>query len=159
PQTRTAPSPAAIAIFPQANTDITISPATSPTHYFNASNAEASASTLSGPTFAYSGPGNELFVADSGNHPLLVMPMPGTSLGAATKVLGQDQFNFMSPNLVEGREFQFSSVDTNGTHVDGGIVIDQTSDPPHLYVADTYNNRILGFNDARTIKPGAKADL
>jgi uncharacterized protein (TIGR03437 family) len=34
-----------------------------------------------------------------------------------------------------------------------------TSSPPHLYVADTYNNRILGFSDVRKIATGAKADI
>jgi uncharacterized protein (TIGR03437 family) len=156
PQTRTGPSPSAAAIFPQANTDIT---SVLISHYVNAGNAEASSSSLNGPTQAFLSPNNELFVADSSNHRILVMPVPVTSFSAATRVLGQDQFNLMSPNLVEGREFQFTFSDQNGLHADGGVVIDQTSNPPHLYVADTYNNRILGFDDARIIKPGAKADL
>ena len=102
---------------------------------------------------------NELFVADTANHRVLVLPQPTTTFSPATRVLGQDQFSYMSPNLIEGREFQFTSADQNGLHVDGGLVIDQNANPPHLYVADTYNNRILGFNDVRTIRPGARADL
>ena len=122
------------------------------TRYTNTGNAEASAATLSAPTYAYLGPNNELFVADSGNHRVLVMPASGTAISAATRVLGQDQFNFMSPNLVEGREFQFNLTDSNNqTHYDGGIVVDQNANPPHLYIADTYNNRILGFRDARAV--------
>jgi uncharacterized protein (TIGR03437 family) len=157
PATRTGPSPVAAAVFPQSNTDIT---SVLPVHYTNAGNAEASASSLSAPSFAMVGPTNELFIADSANHRVLVLPAPSTGFSAATRVFGQDQFNFMSPNLLEGREFQFTTQDSNGAlHVDGGIAIDQTSNPPHLYVADTYNNRILGFFDARLIKPGAKADI
>ncbi len=156
PQTRTGPSPAAIAVFPQANQDTT-SVLTS--HYVNAGNAEAAADRLNQPTYAYVSPQNELFVADSANHRVLVMPQPTTTFSPANRVFGQDQFNYMSPNLIEGREFQFTTADQSGAHVDGGLVIDQNSNPPHLYVADTYNNRILGFNDARTIRPGAKADL
>src|SRR5262249_41567108 len=40
-----------------------------------------------------------------------------------------------------------------------GIAIDKTSSPPHLYVADTYNNRILGFRDVRNVRPGDRADV
>jgi sugar lactone lactonase YvrE len=158
PQTRTGPSPQAQSggIFPSLNANTT---SVLPSHYVNAGNAEASASSLNAPSFAYVGPDNELFISDTANHRVLVMPMPTTSFSAATRVLGQDQFNFMSPNLVEGREFQFTFADQSGRHADGGIVVDQNSNPPHLYVADTYNNRILGFNDARSIKPGAQADL
>ena len=46
-----------------------------------------------------------------------------------------------------------------GSQVDAGVAIDQKSDPPHLYVADTYNNRILGFKDFRTVRPGTRADV
>jgi uncharacterized protein (TIGR03437 family) len=156
PQTRTGPSPQATAIFPQVNADVA---SVILSHYTNGGNAEASSSTLYGPTFAVVGPNNELFVADTNNHRVLALPTPTTSFSAATKVFGQDQFNHMSANLIEGREFQFTSSDSSGNHADGGIVIDQNSNPPHLYVADTYNNRILGFNDARAVKPGVQADL
>src|SRR5581483_10636547 len=156
PATRTGPSPQASAIFPQANTDLAI---VLPSHYINAGNAEASPSSLNFPTFAVVGPNGELLLSDTGNHRVLVLPAPVTSFSPATRVLGQDQFNFMSPNLIEGCEFQFTFTDSNGNHGDSGIVIDQNSNPPHLYVADTYNNRILGFNDARSIKVGAQADL
>ena len=30
---------------------------------------------------------------------------------------------------------------------------------PHLYVADTYNHRVLGFKDFRKVQGGAKADI
>jgi uncharacterized protein (TIGR03437 family) len=102
---------------------------------------------------------SELYVADAGNNRVVVMPAPqnGDSFGPATRVLGQDAMNLNSPNLVEGREFDFQSL-VNGS-VDAGIAIDMTSSPPHLYVADTYNNRILGFSDLRKITTGAKADI
>lgn len=105
---------------------------------------------------------SELYVADSGNNRVVVLPqnaMPqnGASFGAATMVLGQDAMNLNSPNLVEGREFDFDNVTTGGA--DTGIAVDFTANPPHLYVADTYNNRILGYNDLRNIGAGVKADL
>jgi len=99
---------------------------------------------------------NELYVADSGNHRVVVLPYKNGVFSAATRVLGQDGMTFNAPNLVEGREFDF----TNGTSAaEAGLAIDLNSTPPHLYVADTYNNRILGFNDLRNLQPGQKADI
>ena len=120
---------------------------------------EASAATLSGPvgvTLA----GGELYVADAGNHRLIVLPQDSvTFFGPAVRLAGQDQFAFNSPNLIEGREFDFILQTSRGTLADAGIVVDVNSDPPHLYVADTYNNRILGFRDLRKARPGDRADL
>jgi hypothetical protein len=39
------------------------------------------------------------------------------------------------------------------------LAIDSTGDTPHLYVSDPCNNRVLGFKDARTVVPTAKADI
>jgi uncharacterized protein (TIGR03437 family) len=135
------------------------------TRYINGANgsatpvAEPASNTFSAPYAALLS-GNELFVVDTFNHRVLVMPQQGTSFGPATRVIGQDQFNYNSINLIEGREFQFVVPVGNGTGVaDAAMIVDQTSNPPHLYVADTYNNRVLGFLDARTVRPGATADL
>jgi uncharacterized protein (TIGR03437 family) len=95
--------------------------------------------------------GNELFVVDSNNNRVIVMPYSGGTFGAATRVLGQDRMDAGSPNLIEGREFQFGS--------ETSLAVDTRSDPPHLYVADTLNNRVLGFRDIRKVRPGDKADL
>ncbi|MGA2716047.1 MAG: hypothetical protein ABSG41_23350 [Bryobacteraceae bacterium] len=102
---------------------------------------------------------SELYVADSGNNRVVVLPQSqnGASFGPASMVLGQDAMNLNSPNLVEGREFDFTGLATRG--VDAGLAVDFNANPPHLYVADTYNNRILGYNDLRNIAAGAKADL
>jgi uncharacterized protein (TIGR03437 family) len=100
--------------------------------------------------------GAELYVADAFNNRVVVMPVNGTAIGNATRVLGQDQMNLNAPNLVEGREFDFSSISGS---FDAGLAVDLTSTPPHLYVADTYNNRILGYADLRNFQSGAKADL
>ena len=116
----------------------------------------ASASTLNHPAAAVFF-NSELYVADSGNNRTLVMPQGGSAFAPATRVLGQDAMNLNAPNLVEGREFNFQNPNTGAP--DAGIVVDLTSGTPHLYVADPYNNRILGYNDLRNIQPGAKADL
>ncbi len=123
-----------------------------------------SASTFSGPVSRHNAneangvsaavfAGKDLFVADAGNNRVLVFPQgPDGNFSAANRVLGQVDFQYSAVNLVEGREFYFQS---SG----GAAVIDQKSTPPHLYVSDPQNNRVLGFNDYRTVKPGDKADL
>ncbi len=100
--------------------------------------------------------GNDLYVVDTGNHRVLDLPFQSSNgtFGPARAVLGQDLMDQMAPNLVEGREFYFT-----GQTNDAGLAIDSTGDTPHLYVADTYNNRILGFKDYRQLKAGMTADL
>ena len=39
------------------------------------------------------------------------------------------------------------------------MAVDLNSNPPRLYVADTYNNRILGYRDLRNLQAGVKADI
>jgi len=114
--------------------------------------APSSASTLAEPVGAFFF-NSSLYVADAGNSRVLVLPQSGSGFGAATGVLGQLQFTLNSPNLIEGREFDFSA---GG---DAGIAIDFSSAVPHLYISDTYNNRILGFYDLRNIQPGQYADI
>jgi uncharacterized protein (TIGR03437 family) len=125
---------------------------------------EPNETTLSSPIGA-SHSGSELVVADTGNHRVLVYP--GTAAGGtATRVFGQMTFTFAAPNLIEGREmFIFNGfsnqANLSGNFSDGGgIAIDtRSSDPPHLYVADTFNNRVLGYKDARLVRPGDRADI
>ncbi|HYA17525.1 MAG TPA: hypothetical protein VEF06_08675, partial [Bryobacteraceae bacterium] len=117
---------------------------------------QPNASTLSFPGAAVIF-GSEIYIADTGNERVIVMPesQPGPTFGAGTRVLGQDGFSFNAPNLVEGREFDF----TASSSIDAGIAVDLNSTPPHLYVADTYNNRILGYKDLRSVQSGQKADI
>ena len=78
----------------------------------------------------------------------------------AQLVAGQDGFDVRAPNLLEGREFDFVGRSSDGsTLVDSGIVVDLNSNPPHLYVSDTYNHRVLGYLDVRKVRPGDRADL
>jgi len=115
----------------------------------------ANAASLSTP-FDAAASANELYVVDSGNNRVVNYPFPSTlgATGTATRVLGQVNFTLSSPNFVEGREFSLSSGGATGS-----IVIDRNSNPPHLYVADTANNRILGFQDFNNAKGGGFADL
>jgi uncharacterized protein (TIGR03437 family) len=100
--------------------------------------------------------GSTLYVADSFNNRIVLMPQNGTAFGPATMVLGQDLLTLNAPNLVEGREFDLGN---GSVGFDSGLAVDLHSNPPHLYVADTYNNRILGFNNLITVQSGQKADL
>ncbi|HTM50182.1 MAG TPA: hypothetical protein VL285_15930 [Bryobacteraceae bacterium] len=122
--------------------------------------AEPRNNTFFFPSFAVA-TSTDLFVSDTGNNRVMVFPVNGllqaggAQNAVATRVLGQDDFVFRGPNLLEGREVNFSP----GSGADGGLIIDFSSDVPHLYIADTYNNRVLGYRDARAIRPGDKADL
>ena len=117
----------------------------------------ASASLLSTPLGAFFlNSSKELFIADSGNHRVIVMPQqpqPGNAVffGNATRLLGQSRFDQFSINYLEGKEFQFTA--------GAGVTLDTSGTVPHLYVADTFNHRVLGFRDARKISPGLHADL
>jgi uncharacterized protein (TIGR03437 family) len=99
--------------------------------------------------------GNNLLVADSGNNRVLAIPLQGgMPRTPAVEVIGQLRRNFSmdAPNLVEGREFNFTG-DGSGV-ANGNAVLDGTT----LYVADTYNNRVLVFRDVQRKGPGAVAD-
>jgi uncharacterized protein (TIGR03437 family) len=124
----------------------------------NNGNPSPSASTLSFP-FAVALAGTDLLVADAGNNRVIAMPQQAGAYVSANRVLGQDRFDTFSINLIEGREFAFTAQTSQGTLADAGLAIDSTGDTPYLYVADPYNNRVLGFKDARKLTPGTKADI
>ncbi len=94
---------------------------------------KAGAGTLSQPlSAAYAN--NELYVADTFNHRVIVLSSSGATFSAANRVLGQDNFESNSVNLLEGREFAFVGSRINRTvGFDSGVVIDSTTDVPHLY--------------------------
>ncbi|MBL8239283.1 MAG: hypothetical protein JNM66_17795 [Bryobacterales bacterium] len=154
PETDLVPSPAARAVFGQP--DLLSFRA-------NRGNREPGESSFHTPT-GLAVANNELYLADTGNHRILVLPLNGGNIGPASRVLGQVGFAYRSINLVEGRELYLSSGATNipnvgNVFIGGAVVIDRTSNPPRLYIADTFNNRVLGYADARTVKPGDTADL
>jgi uncharacterized protein (TIGR03437 family) len=113
----------------------------------------AGPSTLAHPvgTFFFN---SSLYVADSANNRMVVLPQTGAAYGPAASVLGQPQLTLNTVNYIEGRELNFS---TNGG--DAGVAVDFSSAVPHLYISDTYNNRILGYYDLRNIKLGQYADI
>ena len=108
---------------------------------------------------------NELWLADSGNNRVLSIPIISGNLGEANRVLGQNGLNRNAVNFVEGKELFLQAGASNlplgggSATLSSGVVTDQKSNPPRLYIADTYNNRILAFADARKVKPGDFADI
>ena len=127
---------------------------------------QPTAATLTAPV-AGAFAGADLFVVDAGNHRVLVFPrQSGGAFAAANRLLGQLDFQYNSLNLIEGREFGFtgnfgSCIVNNGFPFSAGgdVVIDSLSNPPHLYIADPLNNRVLGFKDYRKVNAGSFADL
>jgi uncharacterized protein (TIGR03437 family) len=156
PDAATAVSPSAKALFGHTSGIGGISSNDSKSLIANDGNPQASASTLARPQAAVL-VNSELYVADTANNRVTVLPVQTGNFGAATRVLGQDRFNTNSINLVEGREFFFLS----GNSADAAVVIDSTGDTPHLYVSDPNNHRVLGFRDVRKLptKPGTGADI
>ena len=132
----------------------------------NQSLAQPTAATLSGPV-AGAFAAAELYVLDAGNQRLLAFPQQSRgTFTAAHRLLGQMDFQYNSLNLIEGREVgftnNFGSCSVNGAFpfaVGGDVVIDSASNPPHLYIADPLNNRVLGFKDYRKVNAGSNADL
>lgn len=106
--------------------------------------------------------GSDVFIADSRNNRVLGFPIQGGNISAATRVIGQLDFIYSAPNLVEGRElflYNGQIPETNFIFGGGGLAVDTSSDPPHLYISDSLNNRILGYRDYRRAKAGDRADI
>lgn len=111
--------------------------------------------------FSAAATSTELYVADSFNNRILIFTAQSGAFSGASRVLGQDGFGFNAPNLAEGKEsYLFVDYTSGATPLEmGSVVVDTNSNPPALYVADTFNNRILGYKDARRVKLGDRADL
>ena len=119
---------------------------------------DASAGTLSFPVQVASS-GSELYVADASNNRVLVYAAgPSGFTTTASRVIGQLDFPYNSVNLVEGREFHLADSVTT-TAALGSAALDQSVSPPRLWVADSLNNRVLGFKDFTRLKNGDVADI
>ncbi len=67
----------------------------------------------------------------------------------ADRVLGQLDFAHAGVNLVDGRGFSRPA----------GFAVDTSVSPNRIYVADSDNNRVLGWSDVSSLTNGAAADL
>ena len=95
---------------------------------------------------------NNLYVADQANNRVLEFNeggSPGNKV--ANGAGGQIDLSHDAPNYV----------DAIGEDAPGGIAVDASSDPPlrHLYVADSANNRVLGWNDVSSFVSAQPADI
>jgi hypothetical protein len=66
-----------------------------------------------------------------------------------TPLLEQAAMYSVAANLVEGREL----------YSPRGVAVDTSVSPPAIYVADTLNNRVLGWADATAFTNGQSADI
>ncbi|MGJ5817328.1 hypothetical protein [Paludibaculum fermentans] len=103
----------------------------------------------------------EIYIAEAGNHRVTARPFDSAArtFGAATRILGQFDFPFKAPNFIEGAEFSAGTLPANGVSIGPSLAIDRTSEVPHLFIADTGNNRILCFADARGFTNQSRADF
>jgi uncharacterized protein (TIGR03437 family) len=132
-----------------------INPADTKSLFANDGNPQPASSTFSSPQAAVFF-NNELFVTDTFNNRVIVAPYANNTFGSAYRLLGQDRYDTSAPNLIEGREFQFSNL---STAANAGIALDTSGDVPRMYVSDFYNHRILGYRDVRKLKAGMAADI
>ncbi len=127
----------AIAVFGQAN--------------FTTTNTTCSSANVlcSSEGVAIDASGNLLVGDTSGNRIMEFTAPLETENQSASLVLGQDLFSHLQANTPVP-EFLALPIQ---------IAIDQKSNPRHLYVADSFDHRILAWNDVATFADGAPADL
>ena len=76
--------------------------------------------------------------------------LPTRTVGhPVTPLLEQNTLYSSAPNLVEGREL----------YSPRGVAVDTSVTPSPIYVADTFNSRVLGWKDASAFASGQMADI
>ena len=91
---------------------------------------------------------------------VLVTALPAaTGDTTADRVLGQAVFTLNGQNFIDGAGFNFSDGSIGDTTEADGVAVDTSSTPNHLYIADSLNSRILGWNNADSFSDGQPADL
>ncbi|HEV8066723.1 MAG TPA: hypothetical protein VGP76_03235 [Planctomycetaceae bacterium] len=70
----------------------------------------------------------------------------------ATRVLGQPDFTHNATNTLSAGSLNFP-----GNHGSGAVVVDEMND--HVYVADTGNNRVLGWQSISALTTGKFPDI
>lgn len=74
-------------------------------------------------------------------------------------MLGQAVFTLNTANFVDGAGFNFSDGSIGNITEADGVAVDTSSTPNHLYIADSLNSRVLGWNNADSFANGQPADL
>jgi uncharacterized protein (TIGR03437 family) len=138
------PSPAILHVFGQVGTS---------TGQANQGLAQPQSFTFASPS-AGAFLGTQMWVADTGNNRVLgISPNSANTYSGASVLIGQLDYIYNAPNLIVGQEVFLSGGLPSGSA--SGIVIDNSTSTPHLYVADPGNNRILCFADARKVSQGS----
>lgn len=154
-ETASAPSPPANAVFGQI--DFNRGDSTG----INRGRRAPDANTLWEPRFAIASQ-DKAYIVDTQNHRVLTIPLVDNKLADnANGVIGQPAFTTNAENRTDGKEFYFNGifVQAGGGFSSAGVAVDRSVEPPILYVADTNNNRVLGYRDLNRIVSGQKADL
>ena len=112
------------------------------------SSSNASHATLCAPAGVASDTDGKLWISDQNNSRLLRFTPPFPTIPKANLVLGQ-------ANFVENQANSVDSIHYNNLPI--GIALDLRAVPNRLYVADTDNNRVLGYRDAESFQNGARA--
>jgi len=113
------------------------------------STGAVTASTLCRPFGVALDSSNNLYLADTSNSRVLKYITPLTTNTVADLVLGQLVLTTNGINFV----------DAVGLNTPKGVAIDQSVTPNRLYIADTENNRVLGYSDISLLITGAAADI
>jgi sugar lactone lactonase YvrE len=102
-----------------------------------------------------------LYVTDDVNNRVLRYNSAAIGNTTADVVLGQPDFAHSDPNAVDASAFGSGAGLAMAGTVDitalGAVAIDNSTG--RLYVADTNNNRVLGFNNAASFANGAPANI
>jgi len=105
-------------------------------------------SLCSATAIALNSSGN-LYLADTNNNRVLEYLAPLTTDTVADLVLGQSAFTSNGVNFV----------DAVALNTPKGAAVDRSLNPNRLYVADTGNNRVLGYTNITALITGAAADI
>jgi len=91
---------------------------------------------------------------------ILVTTLPAaTGDTTADRVLGQAVFTLNGQNFIDGAGLDFTNGSIGNVTEADGVAVDTSSTPQHLYIADSLNSRILGWNNAESFASGQPADL
>jgi sugar lactone lactonase YvrE len=107
------------------------------------------AANLRQPVAAAVDESGSLNVIDSGYNRLLKYDHPLATGTIANQVLGQ-------PDFIKDRSNRVDQISLNEPQ---GVAIDASTTPNRVYVADTSDSRVLGWNNAASFKSGAPADI
>jgi hypothetical protein len=96
-------------------------------------------------------PGGGVLVSNPGNHRILALGYDGGTALRATGLAGQDRLDLGGVNRVKAEGLNY-------TNDFGSVAIDRSVSPNRLYVTDRDNNRVLVWNDVRSLYNRKPAD-